>query len=333
MPANLSESNPPSTGDHHVCVNCGNTVNPDRKRLCNHCGLPFRTGSAEGSPVEESRLTGPQLLKFLATLAFVLPPLGPLSSLRSDPGTQLGFWSLAVAGAAAVAFAWRRPLPGGVLVALVGSVPFIAELVLDATGSPDPSSRYWLFWFFPGGLVGGALFLAAAFWRAPEPSEAAERETAEPPARVSLVERVRREAIGIAVLAVVGLAFAAVVASYQGGTDLTSNAPVPAAILVGGFPLLLVGAGVLGYREGRARGSFISGLVAAAVAILGIAVALAIAGRALLQVGEGEWIGETSLAACLAIVGGGFFGLLGGGITALVRGTRGSSHHRARGST
>jgi hypothetical protein len=197
---------------------------------------------------------------------------------------------------------------------------------LDATGAYDPSSRYWLVWCFPGGLVGGALFLTAAFWRAPRPSEAAEREAAEPRARVGLVERARREAIGLVALGVVGLVFVAVMASYPSSTTEL----LPNAILLGGFPLLLVGAGVLGYREDRARGSFVAGLVAAVVAILGIAVALAIVGRALLQVGEGEWIGEAGLAAGLAIVGGGFFGLLGGGITALLRGMRGGPHHRVR---
>ncbi len=329
MPANLSESDPPLTGDDRVCANCGKVVDRDRKRLCNHCGLPFR-GSPDGGPaIEEPGLTGRQLLKILATLAFVLPPLGPLSSLSNDPGTLFGFLSVVVASVAALVFAWRRPLPGGILVALAGSVPFIAELLLDATGAYDPSSHYWLFWFFPGGLVGGALFLAAAFWRAPQPSKTGrQREAAEPRARVGFVERARREAIGLVALGVVGLVFVAVMASYPSST----NELLPNAILLAGFPLLLVGAGVLGYREDQARGSFVAGLVAAVVAILGIAVALAIAGRALLQVGEGEWFGEAGLAAGPAIVGGGFFGLLGGGITALVRGTRGSSHHRAPGS-
>lgn len=107
-------------------------------------------------------------------------------------------------------------------------------------------------------------------------------------------------------------------ASYPDASN--TNAPLPAAILVGGFPLLLVGAGVLGYREDRARGSFIAGLVAAVIAIAGIAVALATGGQTLFPLGEGEWIGEAYLALGLAVLGGGFFGLLGGGVTALVRG-------------
>jgi hypothetical protein len=206
MSATLSESNPPSTGDDRVCVNCGKTVNPDRKRLCNHCGLPFRAGSDVGPAMEDAGFTGRQLLKILATLAVTLPPLGPLSSLSDDQGTLLGFFSAAIASAAALVFAWRRPLPGGILVALVGSVPFIVELTVDASGATDPSSRYWLFWFFPGGLVGGALFLAAAFLGTPAPVEAGpKREGAEGSGRVSLVERARREAIGLAALVVVGL--------------------------------------------------------------------------------------------------------------------------------
>jgi hypothetical protein len=321
MSANLSVPDPPSTGDDRACVNCGRVVNPDRERLCNHCGLPFRTVSAEGPPIEEPGSVGRMLLKLVATLAVALPPLGPLSSLSRDPGTMLGFGMVVIASAAAVVLAWWRPLPGGILVALVGSVCFIVELIVDATGAADPSSRYWLFWFFPGGLVGGALFLAAAFWRAPGPSEGAERAAAEPPGRVSLVERLRREAIGLAVLVVVGLVFVAVVASYPEGLDPTSNQAIPAAILVVGFPLLLAGAGVLGYREDRARGSFVAGLVAAVVAMVGILIAATITGQQVLQVGEGEWIGEAFLAAGLAIVGGGLFGILGGGITALV-------HHR-----
>ena len=61
--------------------------------------------------------------------------------------------------------------------------------------------------------------------------------------------------------------------------------------------------------------------------MMGIEVALVIAGRTLFQVGEGEWIGEAWLAAGLAIVGGGFFGLLGGGIMALIRArSRGEPH-------
>ena len=328
MSANPSMPGPPSTGDDRVCINCGKTVSPDRKRLCNHCGLPFRGGVSVEPEIDEPGLTGRLLFKLSATLAFVLPPLGPLMSLPGDPGTLLGFLGVVIASAAALAFAWRRPLPGGILVALVGSVSFIVELVLDATGAHDPSSHYWLFWFFPGGLVGGALFLTAAFWRAPAPSESAGPEAAELRARVGLVERARREAVGLVALGLVGLVFVAVMASYP--SDTTEF--LPNAVLLAGFPLLLVGAGSLGYREDRARGSFVTGLLAGVVALLGIAVALAIAGRALLQVGEGEWIGEAGLAAGLAIVGGGFFGLLGGGITALARGARGGGHGRARGS-
>lgn len=333
MSANPSLSGPPPTGDDRVCVNCGKTVSADRKRLCNRCGLPFRGGVSVEPEADEPGSGGRMLLKLAATLAFVLPPLGPLSSLRSDPGTLLGFLGVVVAGTAAVLFAWRRPLPGGILVALVGSVPFIVELLLDATGATDPSGRYWLFWFFPGGLVGGALFLAAAFWRAAEPAEAGRKpEVAGGPGRVSLVERVRREAIGVTALVVIGLVFAAVVASHPEGTDLTTGQALPAAILVAGFPLLLVGAGVLGYREGRARGSFVAGLVAAAVAVVAIEVALKIAGQTLFKVGEEEWIGEAYLVVGLMIVGGGFFGLLGGAVAALARGARGGGHGRAHGS-
>lgn len=284
-------------------------------------GLPLRRGSEVGPATEGPGLAGRVVLKILATLAFVLPPLGPLSSLSNDVGTLLGFWIAVIAGAVAVVYAWRRPLTGGILVALTGIVPFIAGLIVGAITAIEPVRLYWTFWFLPGGLVGGALFLAAAFWRAPEPSEAGQqREGAEGSGRISLVERVRREAIGLAVLVVVGLVFAAVVASHPNGTDLTSNQALPAAILVAGFPLLLVGAGVLGYREGRARGSFVAGLVTAVVAVVGMDVALAIAGQTLFTVGEGEWIGEAYLAAGLAIVGGGFFGLLGGGLMALIGG-------------
>ncbi len=31
-----------------TCVNCGKTVNPDRKELCNHCGLPIAGGPESG---------------------------------------------------------------------------------------------------------------------------------------------------------------------------------------------------------------------------------------------------------------------------------------------
>lgn len=243
-----------------------------------------------------------------------------MASGRSrSPGTLLGFGIIVIAALAALALAWRRPLPGGILVALGGLVPFIVELFLDATGTADPSSRYWLFWFFPGGLVGGALFLAAAFWRAPQPSEGApEREGAEGPGRVSLHERVRREWIGLAALVAVALVFLAVLGAYP--YEPNTDALLPDAIILVGWPLLLVGAGVLGYREDRARGSFITGLVAAAIAMAGMGVALAIAGQTLFQVGEGEWIGEAWLVVGLAIVGGGFFGLLGGGITAMIGG-------------
>jgi len=287
----------------------------------NSGGLPFRGGSDGGPAIEEPGLAGRVALKILATLAFALPPLGPLSSLSSDLGTLLGFWVVVIAGVAAVVFAWRRPLPGGILVALAGIVPFIAGLIVGAITAIEPVRLYWTFWVFPGGLVGGALFLAAAFWRAPEQREAGQqRGGAEGLGRVSLGERVRREAIGLAALVVVGLVFAAVVASYPNGTDLTSNQPVPGAIMLAGFPLLLVGAGVVGYRLDRARGSFVAGLVAAVVAMVGTGVAAAIAGWPFLQVGEGEWIGEAYLVAGLAIVAGGFFGLLGGGIVALIRG-------------
>jgi hypothetical protein len=234
-----------------------------------------------------------------------------------------------LANAAAVVFAWRRPLPGGILVALVGTVPLVIELIVGAAGVGDPSSRYWLFWFFPGSLVGGALFVAAAFWRRPEPSEAGRRrEGAEGTGRVSLAEHVRQEAIGLAVLVLVGLVLVGLVASYPNGTDLTTNQAVPATILVAGFPLLLVGAGVLGYREDRARGSFVAGLMSAAVAVVGIEVALKITGQTLFKVGEGEWIGEAYLVAGLAIVAGGFFGLVGGGVAALFGGLSRRPAHR-----
>ncbi len=317
MSDNPSVSDPASTDADRVCVHCGKVVAPDRKRFCNHCGLPFRDGSDGEPAIEEPGSAGRMLLKTFATLAFLLPALGPLLSLSRDPVTLLGFGIIVIAGLAALVLAWRRPLPGGILVALVGIVPFIAELILDATGAADPSSRYWLFWFFPGGLVGGALFLAAAFWRAPQPSEAApEQEAAEGRFRVSLRERVRREWIGLAALVAVGLVFLAVLAAYPYEPNI--DALLPDAIILAGWPLLLVGAGVLGYREDRARGSFITGLVAAAIAMVGMGVALAIAGQTLFQVGEGEWIGEAWLVVGLAIVVGGFFGLLGGGITAMI---------------
>ena len=41
-------------------------------------------------------------------------------------------------------------------------------------------------------------------------------------------------------------------------------------------------------------------------------------GQTLFKVGEGEWIGEVYLAAGLMIMAGGFFGLLGGGLMALI---------------
>lgn len=320
MSDNPSVSDPALTDADRVCAHCGKVVASDPKRFCNHCGLPFRGGSDGGPAIDEPGLYLRQLLlKTLGTVAFALPSLGPLSSLSSDQGTLLGFGIVVIAGLAALVFAWRRPLPGGILVALVGIVPFIVELIMDATGAANPPSRYWLFWFFPGGLVGGALFLTAAFWRAPAPSEAdPKREGAEGPGRVSLVERVRREAIGLAVLVVVGLVFLAVLAAYP--YEPNTNALLPGAITLVGWPLLLVGAGVLGYRQDRARGSFIAGLVAAVIAMVGMGVALVIAGQTLFQVGEGEWIGEAWLVVGLAIVGGGFFGLLGGGITAMVGG-------------
>ncbi len=282
-------------------------------------GLPLRGGSDLGPAIEEPGLAGRVVLKILAVLAFVLAPLGPLSSLSNDLGTLLGFWIVVIAGAAALLFAWRRPLVGGIFVALIGSVPFIAGLIVGAITTIEPVRLYWTFWFFPGGLVAGALFLAAAFWRAPEPSEAGPQgEGAEGPARISRIERVRREIIGLAALVVVGLVLLAVLASYP--YQPNTRALLPDAIIFAGWPLLLVGAGVVGYRLDRARGSFVAGLVAAVVGIVGIGVALTIAGQALFQVGEGEWIGEAFLAAGLMIVGGGFFGLLGGGIMALVGG-------------
>lgn len=303
-----------STDVDRVCVNCGKIVNPHRERLCDHCGLPFRTVSAEAPRIQEPGSDTRLLLKLVATLAFALPALGPLTSLPNDAGTLLGFSTVVLAGVAAVAFAWRWPLPGGILVALVGVAPFVVELFADVAGAPDPSSRYWLFWFFPGGLVGGTLFLVTAFWPAPMLREAGGRP--EGAGRVSLAERVRREAIGLTVLLVVGFVFAAVLASYPDGVG--SDQPVPAAILILGFPVLLLGAGALGYREDGVRGSFVAGLVAAAVSMFGIGVALEFAGQTSFRVGEGEWAGEAWLAVGLAILGGGFFGLFGGGITAMI---------------
>ena len=144
--------------------------------------------------------------------------------------------------------------------------------------------------------------------------EAAGREA---PAPVRLGERIRREAIGLALLVAVGLVFLVLLALYPWAQDHRS--PIPPAILLIGWPLFLVSAGVLGYRLDRARGSFVAGLVAAVVAMVGTAVATTMAGQPFLEVGEGEWIGEDYLLAGLMVVVGGFLGLVGGGIAALVR--------------
>jgi hypothetical protein len=287
------------------------------------------SGADEGPAVANSGRTGPPslqpgyagrlYLKACATIAFALPVLGPLSSLRHDTGTLLGFSVVVIACVAAVVSAWRRPLLGGILVAIVGTAPFIWEMIMDATGAADPSSRYWAFWFFPGGLVGGALFVWAAFWKAPRPTEAALLPTAGVGAApVGLIGRLRREAIGIGILGVIGLVFLAILALYPYQPQI--QAVLPDAIIYAGFPLLLVGAGVLGYREDGARGAFIAGLGTAVVALTAMVGALLIAGQPVLQVGEGEWIGELFLVAGLMIIGGGFFGLLGGGIDAVLAG-------------
>ena len=98
----------PRSPDDRVCVHCGKVVDPDRERLCNHCGLPFRDGSEVGPAIEAPGSAGRLLFKLFATLAFVLPPLGPLSSLSDDPGTRLGFLIVVIAAAAAL-----RRSPGG----------------------------------------------------------------------------------------------------------------------------------------------------------------------------------------------------------------------------
>ena len=319
MSGNSSVPESRSTDAGRVCIHCGKIVDPDRKRLCNHCGLPFRDGSELGPALEEPGLAGRQLLKVLATLAFVLPPLGPLASLSNDSGTLLGFSIVVIAGVAALVFAWRRPLPGGILVALVGIVTFIAGLIVGATTATDPTRLYWTFWFFPGSLVGGALFLAAAFWRA-EPSERGLiRPATEGPGPGGLVAGIRREAVGLAVLLAAGLLFFvfSVVAEHP---DQPGRAFTVPDWLLAGWPLLLIGAGVLGYREDRVRGSFIAGRVAAVVAIGSMLIAPRITGHEGLQAAPGEGIGEVWLVIGLMIVGGGFFGLLGGGIMALIEG-------------
>ncbi len=319
MSGNPSVPESQSTDADRVCIHCGKVVAPDRERLCNHCGLPFHGGSDGEPALEEPGLAGRQLLKVLATLAFVLPPLGPLASLSNDPGTLLGFSIVVIAGVAALVFAWRRPLPGGILVAVIGIVTFIAGLIVGATTATDPTRLYWTFWFFPGSLVGGALFLAAAFWRA-EPSERGLiRPATEGSGPGGLVAGVRREAVGLAVLLAAGLLFFvfSVVAEYP---DQPGRAFTVPDWLLAGWPLLLIGAGVLGYREDRVRGSFIAGLVAAVVAIGSILIALMIAGREGPRAAPGEGIGEVWLVIGLMIVGGGFFGLLGGGIMALIDG-------------
>jgi len=156
--------------------------------------------------------------------------------------------------------------------------------------------------------------------REPEPPEPGAKRVGaggRGPGRISLVERVMREAVGLAVLVVVGLVFVllALSASYPAAPGQTFA--VPEWLLVG-WPLLLVGAGVLGYREGRARGAFVAGLVAAVVAIASILIPPMITGHEAIQAAPGEGIVEVWLAVGLMIVGGGFFGLLGGGITALI---------------
>ena len=154
--------------------------------------------------------------------------------------------------------------------------------------------------------------------REPEPSEpGAKREGAGSPGRISLVEGARRDAVGLAVLVVVGLVFVVLALSASYPAQAGQTFAVPEWLFVG-WPLLLVGAGVLGYREGRARGAFVAGLVAAVVAIASILIPPMITGHEAIQAAPGEGIVEVWLAVGLMIVGGGFFGLLGGGITALI---------------
>ena len=153
--------------------------------------------------------------------------------------------------------------------------------------------------------------------REPEPPEpGAKREGAGSPGRISLVEGARRDAVGLAVL-VVGLVFVVLALSASYPAQAGQTFAVPEWLFVG-WPLLLVGAGVLGYREDRACGAFVAGLVAAVVAIASILIPPMITGHEAIQAAPGEGIVEVWLAVGLMIVGGGFLGLLGGGITALI---------------
>jgi hypothetical protein len=54
--------------------------------------------------------------------------------------------------------------------------------------------------------------------------------------------------------------------------------------------------------------------------VVAIEAALKTTGQTLFKVGEGERIGEAYLVAGLAIVTGGFFGLVRGGVAALLGG-------------
>lgn len=119
------------------------------------------------APAHSPRWTEHRTLKTVATLLVGVPAvaLGGLAAMVEEPPFAL--WMLLLAGmfAAVLVLAWRWPLPGGILVALLGlwqewswftdQLEGDVQTFVDTIGSVSP------LWFTVVAVIAGGLFVTA----------------------------------------------------------------------------------------------------------------------------------------------------------------------------
>jgi hypothetical protein len=189
MAGNHSHPDSPSTGAYRACVNCGKPVDPDRKRLCNHCGLPFATeaeavrSAREPAPAEVAAANMdfglPVRVALLGALIVVwlIPVVIPGLSGGGDLSTAnilLVASQCACSGAVIWAVTprhrhpWHGVIPGTVLIVgllLVGVLIPILTGTIEKTLAEGETAfstvielPFWagvlVVWTFPPGLIG-----------------------------------------------------------------------------------------------------------------------------------------------------------------------------------
>lgn len=119
-------------------------------------------------PSHHAPWTTHRTLKSLATLLVALPAVlsGGLVAMVEEPPVALWVLALGVVLVAIVVAAWRWPVPGGILVALLGLWQewswFASQLDGDVQAFIDSLGDISPLWFFTlPAVISGALFIAA----------------------------------------------------------------------------------------------------------------------------------------------------------------------------